>query len=78
MEGKCLEMDNLEQDIEIKKFYSDEDKNINIRLREYREEDFQQINKLNSEEGWTNLVENHVDTKRAWENSNISIVACID
>lgn len=78
MDSKCLEMDNLEQDIEIKKFCSDEDKNITIRLREYREEDFQQINNLNLEEGWTNLVENHEDAKRAWENSNISIVACID
>lgn len=78
MEGKCLEMDNLKQDIEIKKFCSDVDKHIIIRLRRYREEDFQQINKLNSEEGWTNLAENHEDTKRAWENSNVSIVACVD
>ncbi len=78
MEGKCLEMDNLKQNIEIKKFYSDVDKHIIIRLRRYREEDFQQINKLNWEEGWTNLVENHEDTKRAWENSNVSIVACVD
>lgn len=78
MEGKCLEMDNSKQDIEIKKFCSDEDKHITIRLREYREEDFQQINKLNWEEGWANLAQNHEDTKRAWKNSNVSIVACID
>lgn len=78
MESKCLEMDNLKQDIEIKKFCSNEDRYIIIRLRKYREADFHQINKLNAEEGWTNLVENQEDTIRAWENSNVSIVACIN
>lgn len=45
-----------------------------IQIRQYKESDFNRIQKLNREEGWSNLVEKHEDTKQAWENSNVSFV----
>ncbi|WP_232824173.1 GNAT family N-acetyltransferase [Paraliobacillus zengyii] len=43
-------------------------------LRAYEEKDFSKIHDLNKEEGWTNLVENQLNTKEAWKNSNVSYV----
>jgi ribosomal protein S18 acetylase RimI-like enzyme len=43
-------------------------------IRSYEEKDFNKIQDLNKEEGWTNLVENHLSTKEAWKNSNIAFV----
>jgi len=43
-------------------------------MRLYEEKDFDKIQDLNKEEGWTNLVENHLNTKEAWKNSNVSYV----
>lgn len=49
-------------------------KNEKIGIRPYEERDFDNIQKLNTAEGWTNLVENPVHTKKAWENSNVAFV----
>ncbi|PYZ96638.1 GNAT family N-acetyltransferase [Alteribacter lacisalsi] len=43
-------------------------------IRQFEEKDFGKIQALNKEEGWTNLAENHLNTKEAWENSNVSYV----
>ena len=43
-------------------------------IRPYDDEDFSMIQALNKAEGWTNLVENHLNTKEAWENSNVAYV----
>ena len=43
-------------------------------IRPYQEGDFQQIQELNAKEGWTNLVEENENTKKAWENSAIAYV----
>lgn len=45
-----------------------------IHIRQYQESDFNRIQELNQEEGWTNLVEKNDDTKEAWEASNVSFV----
>lgn len=45
-----------------------------ILIRCYEEKDFSEIQDLNKDEGWTNLAENDLDTKKAWENSNIAFV----
>ncbi|MFD1851282.1 GNAT family N-acetyltransferase [Oceanobacillus bengalensis] len=49
--------------------------NKNVFIRPYEEGDFNKIQDLNKEEGWSNLVENHLNTKEAWKNSNVSYVA---
>lgn len=43
-------------------------------IRPYEDKDFNKIQDLNKEEGWTNLVENNLDTKEAWRNSNVAYV----
>ncbi|HLR52630.1 MAG TPA: hypothetical protein VK072_07140 [Candidatus Avamphibacillus sp.] len=43
-------------------------------IRPYEERDFYKIQDLNKEEGWTDLVQNNLNTKKVWENSNISFV----
>ncbi|WP_085505789.1 GNAT family N-acetyltransferase [Thalassobacillus devorans] len=43
-------------------------------IRPYEDKDFNNIQDLNKEEGWLNLVENHLNTKEAWENSNVAFV----
>ncbi|WP_342433141.1 GNAT family N-acetyltransferase [Neobacillus sp. FSL H8-0543] len=43
-------------------------------IRPYQESDFQQIQELNTEEGWTNLVIENDNTKEAWKNSTVSYV----
>ena len=43
-------------------------------IRPYKETDFHKIQDLNREEGWTNLVENHLNAKEAWETSNVAYV----
>ncbi|MFD1738865.1 GNAT family N-acetyltransferase [Bacillus salitolerans] len=43
-------------------------------IRPYEEKDFNKIQGLNKEEGWTNLVDNHLNTKEAWKNSNVVYV----
>lgn len=43
-------------------------------IRPYKETDFNKIQDLNREEGWTNLVENHLNAKEAWEHSNVAYV----
>lgn len=40
----------------------------------YEHSFFTEIQKLNNEEGWTNLVQNNNLTKVAWENSNIAFI----
>jgi ribosomal protein S18 acetylase RimI-like enzyme len=45
-----------------------------IRIRQYQENDFNRIQELNKQEGWSNLVEKNEDTKEAWNHSNISLV----
>ncbi|PAE38964.1 GNAT family N-acetyltransferase [Bacillus sp. 7884-1] len=45
-----------------------------IEIRKFKETDFNRIQELNREEGWSNLVEKNEDTKQAWENSNVSFV----
>ncbi|MFP7299226.1 GNAT family N-acetyltransferase [Neobacillus niacini] len=46
-----------------------------IKIRRYIDTDFDRIQGLNREEGWSNLVEKNEDSKAAWENSNVSFVA---
>jgi ribosomal protein S18 acetylase RimI-like enzyme len=41
------------------------------RLKEFEEADFGQVNQLNAEEEWNNLVKKKEDTKNAWLHSNI-------
>ncbi|WEG14429.1 GNAT family N-acetyltransferase [Pullulanibacillus sp. KACC 23026] len=43
-------------------------------IRKYREADIEDIQRLNKEEGWTNLVEKQDVTKRAWDNSNVAYI----
>lgn len=43
-------------------------------IRPYVGEDFNKIQELNKEEGWTHLVENDLYTKEAWEHSNVTYV----
>ncbi|MGP4106431.1 GNAT family N-acetyltransferase [Virgibacillus sp. L01] len=45
-----------------------------VNVREYTESDFINIQRLNKNEGWTNLVEKKDDTKQAWDHSNIAFV----
>jgi ribosomal protein S18 acetylase RimI-like enzyme len=45
-----------------------------IRIRQYQENDFNRIQELNKQEGWSNLVEKNEDTKEAWNHSNVSLV----
>ncbi|MCM3693796.1 GNAT family N-acetyltransferase [Neobacillus niacini] len=47
---------------------------IKIKIRQYQETDFNRIQEINREEGWSNLVERNEDTKQAWENSTVSFV----
>lgn len=47
-------------------------------IRQYRENDFPAIQQLNSQEHWNNLVAKEQDTKQAWTNSTIAVVAEID
>ncbi|TMU85060.1 GNAT family N-acetyltransferase [Bacillus sp. BHET2] len=49
------------------------DENV-IEVRKYRPEDFNDINYLNAEEQWNNLVNKKEDTKEAWDHSNIAYV----
>ncbi|MFC4408887.1 GNAT family N-acetyltransferase [Chungangia koreensis] len=46
-----------------------------MNIREYREEDFNEIHLMNDAEGWSNLVARGADTKTAWANSTIAYVA---
>ena len=43
-------------------------------IEPYEQRFFNDIQKLNKEEGWTNLVQNNVKTEKAWENSNIPFI----
>lgn len=45
-----------------------------IQIRQYVESDFNRVQELNREEGWSNLVEKTEDTKEAWNNSTVSFV----
>lgn len=47
-------------------------------IRPYREADFQAIHELNKQEHWSNLVAKEQDTKQAWTNSTVAVVAEID
>jgi ribosomal protein S18 acetylase RimI-like enzyme len=47
-------------------------------IRPYNEYDFKDINRLNIDEGWTNLVEKNEDTKEAWSNSNVAFIVKTD
>jgi len=46
-----------------------------MNIRNYREEDFEAIHRMNEAEGWSNLVARNEDTKTAWEKSTIAFVA---
>lgn len=43
-------------------------------IRPYEKSDFNKIQHLNEKEGWSNLVQRGEDTKKAWENSDVSFV----
>jgi ribosomal protein S18 acetylase RimI-like enzyme len=43
-------------------------------IRPYQEGDFQQIQDLNAEEGWTNLVKENANMKVAWEHSTVAYI----
>ncbi|WP_142828470.1 GNAT family N-acetyltransferase [Planococcus soli] len=47
-------------------------------IRPYREADFPHIHDLNKQEQWSNLVTKEQDTKRAWANSSVAVVAEVD
>ncbi|MRG86024.1 GNAT family N-acetyltransferase [Salinibacillus xinjiangensis] len=49
-----------------------------ILIRPYEEKDFNKIQDLNKAEGWTTLVENYFNTKKAWEHSNVAYVAEVE
>lgn len=49
----------------------------NVIFRQYTEDDFAEVEKLNELEGWSNLVARGEDTKEAWNNSNIAYVAVV-
>lgn len=51
---------------------------VKINFRSYEEKDFYQINELNIQEEWSNLVEKAKETQKAWNNSNVKIVACVE
>ncbi|MCM3609722.1 GNAT family N-acetyltransferase [Planococcus sp. MERTA32b] len=44
-------------------------------IRPYEETDFPAIHQLNEQEGWSNLVAKHQQTKAAWQGSNLAVVA---
>ncbi len=43
-------------------------------FRSYKETDFNEVQQLNRDEGWTNLVSRGKETENAWHNSNIKFV----
>lgn len=43
-------------------------------VREYNENNFDDIQELNRSENWSNLIEKADDTKHAWANSNVALV----
>lgn len=49
-----------------------------LSIRPYREADFPAIHELNKQEQWSNLVAKEQDTKQAWANSTVAVVAEID
>lgn len=49
-----------------------------IEIREYTEEDFQEIRDLYNAEGWMTFVNRSEDAKKGWRNSAIKIVVVID
>lgn len=48
---------------------------LQIAIRDYEKNDFESIQELNAQEGWTNLVEQSERTEKAWECSPIAYVA---
>lgn len=51
---------------------------INVEISLFQTNDFQQIQTLNEQEGWMNLVEKHELTRQAWEQSNIKYTAKVN
>lgn len=47
-------------------------------IRPYTEEYFKDIHSFNIDEGWSNLVMKHEDTKAAWNNSNVAFIVETD
>lgn len=47
-------------------------------IRPYQKTDFSTIHRLNKQEQWSNLVEKEQDTKQAWANSSVAVVAELD
>ena len=47
-------------------------------IRPYREGDFPAIHALNKQEQWSNLVAKEQNTKQAWTNSTVAVVAEMD
>ena len=51
------------------------DDELQIAIRDYEKNDFESIQQLNAQEGWSNLVEKRENTEKAWECSSIAYVA---
>ncbi|MBB6455076.1 putative N-acetyltransferase YhbS [Salirhabdus euzebyi] len=49
-----------------------------MNIRDYEEKYFADIQQLNKEEGWSNLVKHDEETRLAWENSNVTMVAEVE
>lgn len=47
-------------------------------IRPYREADFPAVHDLNKQEQWSNLVAKERDTRLAWANSSVAVVAELD
>lgn len=47
-------------------------------IRPYQETDFSTIHHLNKQEQWSNLVAKEQDTKQAWANSSVAVIAEIN
>ncbi|WP_214816324.1 MULTISPECIES: GNAT family N-acetyltransferase [unclassified Exiguobacterium] len=45
-----------------------------MKVRPYVSQDFEHIQRLNRDEGWTQLVERHELTREAWRQSNVTYV----
>lgn len=50
----------------------------NVVIRPYEETDFPSIHNLNNQEQWNNLVAKEQETKQAWNNSTVALVAEVE
>ena len=49
-----------------------------MKIRPYQEIDFDQIQEMNRREGWSQLVQQHESTRKAWAHSNVAFVVEVD